>query len=68
MAFRGLSGWKPFRIIPIDADTGKPLDPNIGRKTYVTYYDIKKDKSGAKSIVAHRSPSGSVAAGAEGEL
>ena len=67
MAFRGLTGWKPFRIIPLDADTGKPLDPSIGRKTYVTYYDVKKDKSGAKSIVAHRSNSGSVVAGVEGE-
>ena len=51
----------------LDADTGKPLDPSIGRKTYITYNDIKKDKSGVKSIVAHRSPSGNVVAVADGE-
>lgn len=55
MTLKYLAGWRPYRVISLDADTGKPLDPNIGRKTYVTYYDIKKDKKGSKSIVAHRS-------------
>ncbi|KAK3112822.1 hypothetical protein LTR53_010503 [Teratosphaeriaceae sp. CCFEE 6253] len=49
-----LTGILPFRLIPINADTGKPLDPAIGRKQMVTYYDIKKDKSGKRSIVAHK--------------
>ncbi|RMZ14124.1 hypothetical protein D0864_00263 [Hortaea werneckii] len=58
-----LRGMKPFRLIPIDADTGKPTDPNIGRKTYVTYYDVRKSKNGSKSIVAHKSASPSAASG-----
>ncbi|RMZ04296.1 hypothetical protein D0864_02768 [Hortaea werneckii] len=58
-----LRGMKPFRLIPIDADTGKPTDPNIGRKTYVTYYDVRKGKNGSKSIVAHKSASPSAASG-----
>lgn len=56
-----LRGVKPFRLIPIDADTGKPTDPNLGRKTYVTYYDVRKSKNGSKSIVAHKSASPSAA-------
>jgi len=64
-----LHGWKPFKVIALDADTGKPLDPNIGRQTYVTYYDIKKSKNGSKSIVAHKSPVASVVGGnGDGEL
>ncbi|RMX81453.1 hypothetical protein D0867_02633 [Hortaea werneckii] len=58
-----LRGMKPFRLIPIDADTGKPTDPNLGRKTYVTYYDVRKSKNGSKSIVAHKSASPSAASG-----
>ncbi|OTA24036.1 hypothetical protein BTJ68_13269 [Hortaea werneckii EXF-2000] len=58
-----LRGMKPFRLIPIDADTGKPTDPNIGRKTYVTYYDVRKSRNGSKSIVAHKSASSSAASG-----
>ncbi|RMY83770.1 hypothetical protein D0862_11610 [Hortaea werneckii] len=58
-----LRGIKPFRLIPIDADTGKPTDPNLGRKTYVTYYDVRKSKNGSKSIVAHKSASPSAASG-----
>ncbi|KAK3113514.1 hypothetical protein LTR53_009120 [Teratosphaeriaceae sp. CCFEE 6253] len=50
-----LTGILPFRLIPINADTGKPQDSAIGRKQMVTYYDIKKDKSGKRSIVAHKS-------------
>lgn len=69
MPYRGLfgTGWppKPLRLYAIDADTGQPLDPNVGRKTYVTYYDIKKDKNGNKSVVAHKSVVGSVVGAAE---
>ncbi|KAI7083943.1 hypothetical protein KC356_g7159 [Hortaea werneckii] len=38
-------------------------DPNVGRKTYVTYYDVRKSKNGSKSIVAHKSASPSGASG-----
>ncbi|KAK3625872.1 hypothetical protein LTR56_020185 [Elasticomyces elasticus] len=38
----------------------KPLDSNIGRRTTVTYYDIKKDSNGKRSVVAHKSPVPSV--------
>ncbi|KAK0913711.1 hypothetical protein LTR91_007696 [Friedmanniomyces endolithicus] len=41
----------------------KPLDPNIGRRTAVTYYDIKKDGKGKPAIVAHRSPAPSAHGG-----
>ncbi|KAK4957486.1 hypothetical protein LTR10_005451 [Elasticomyces elasticus] len=30
-------------------------DSNIGRRTTVTYYDIKKDSNGKRSVVAHKS-------------
>ncbi|EMD01312.1 hypothetical protein BAUCODRAFT_144848 [Baudoinia panamericana UAMH 10762] len=56
---RYLSGANPFRLVAVDADTGKPIDPNIGRKTYVTYYDVKKDKKGNKVIERHRTQRGS---------
>lgn len=58
-----LHGFWPYRAIEVDADTGQPLDPSIGRKTMVTYYDIKKNKNGEKSIVAHKSPAGSAVGG-----
>jgi len=48
--------WLPAKIYAIDADTQKPIDPNVGRKMQVTYYDIKKNKDGSKSMVAHKSP------------
>ncbi|KAK6395430.1 hypothetical protein LTR65_000901 [Meristemomyces frigidus] len=67
MTLKYLAGWRPYRIIPLDADTGKPLDPNIGRKTYVTYYNIKKSRNGSNSVVAHRSSAGSVAGGEKGK-
>lgn len=62
-----LRGVKPFRLIPVDADDGQPLDSNIGRKTYVTYYDVRKNRKGSKSIIAHKSPSPSAASG-DGKL
>ncbi|KAK5678247.1 hypothetical protein LTS10_009417 [Elasticomyces elasticus] len=55
-----LTGFWPFRLVALDADTGKPLDSNIGRRTTVTYYDIKKDSNGKRSVVAHKSPVPSV--------
>jgi len=58
-----LTGFWPFRLVPIDADTRQPLDPNIGRRTAVTYYDIKKDGKGKPAIVAHRSPAPSAHGG-----
>ncbi|KAK1019900.1 hypothetical protein LTR54_000544 [Friedmanniomyces endolithicus] len=58
-----LTGFWPFRLVPIDADTRQPLDPNLGRRTAVTYYDIKKDGKGKSSIVAHRSPAPSTHGG-----
>ncbi|KAK5120496.1 hypothetical protein LTR85_006151 [Meristemomyces frigidus] len=67
MTLKYLAGWRPYRVIALDADTGQPLDPNIGRKTYVTYYDIKKDKNGSKSLVAHRSSVGSGHGGNNGK-
>lgn len=51
-----LFGWPPFKLYAVDADTGKPLDPNVGRKTYVTYYDVKKDKNGKAVMTAKRTP------------
>ncbi|KAK5739080.1 hypothetical protein LTR17_005600 [Elasticomyces elasticus] len=55
-----LTGFWPFRLVALDADTGKPLDSNIGRRTTVTYYDIKKDSNGKRSVVAHKPPVPSV--------
>ncbi|KAK4560365.1 hypothetical protein LTR86_005561 [Recurvomyces mirabilis] len=37
----------------------EPLDRSPSQKRYVTYYDVKKDKQGRKSIIAHKSPLGS---------
>ncbi|KAI7348707.1 hypothetical protein KC320_g6492 [Hortaea werneckii] len=49
--------------IGLPSSNEKPTDPNIGRKTYVTYYDVRKSKNGSKSIVAHKSASPSAASG-----
>lgn len=46
---------KPFKLFAIDADTGKPLDPNVRRK--ITYYEVKNGSNGGKKLVAHKSPS-----------
>ncbi|KAI7277589.1 hypothetical protein KC345_g6520 [Hortaea werneckii] len=55
----------PRRLASIGSPSSKekPTDPNIGRKTYVTYYDVRKGKNGSKSIVAHKSASPSAASG-----
>lgn len=44
---------KPFKIFRLDADTGKPLDPNVRRK--ITYYEVKSGSDGSKKLVAHKS-------------
>lgn len=46
---------KPFKIFRLDADTGKPLDPNVRRK--ITYYEVKSGSNGSKKLVAHKTPS-----------
>ncbi|KAI7496088.1 hypothetical protein KC367_g6887 [Hortaea werneckii] len=53
----------PRRLASIGSPSSKekPTDPNVGRKTYVTYYDVRKSKNGSKSIVAHKSASPSSA-------
>ena len=50
-------GWPPFRLVALDADTGKPIDPNIGMRVKREFYDIKKDKNGKKMIIAHKTSS-----------
>ncbi|KAI7155043.1 hypothetical protein KC349_g7247 [Hortaea werneckii] len=52
-----------FASIGSPSSKDKPTDPNLGRKTYVTYYDVRKSKNGSKSIVAHKSASPSAASG-----
>jgi hypothetical protein len=48
---------KPFKLFAIDADTGQPLDPNVHRKTRVTYYELANGSNGSKKLVAHKSAS-----------
>jgi hypothetical protein len=48
---------KPFKLFAIDADTGQPIDPNVLRKTRVTYYELANGSNGSKKLVAHKSPS-----------
>ena len=48
---------KPFKLFAIDADTGQPLNPNVRRKTYVKYYDVKTNGASSKIFVAHKAPS-----------
>jgi hypothetical protein len=48
---------KPFKLFAIDADTGQPLDPNVHRRTRVTYYELAEGSNGSKKLVAHKSPS-----------
>lgn len=50
--------WPPFKLVRLDADTGKPLDPNVGMRVYREFYDIKKDKHGKNVVVAHKSGNG----------
>jgi hypothetical protein len=55
--------WPPFVAVPIDADTGKPSDPNVGMRVKREFYNVGKDGKGKKMIIAHKS--GSAAAAAE---
>lgn len=48
---------KPFKLFAIDADTGQPLDPNVRKRTRVTYYELQNGSNGSKRLVAHKSPS-----------
>ena len=48
---------KPFKFFAIDADTGQPLDPNVRKKTRVTYYELQNGSNGSKKLVAHKTPS-----------
>lgn len=48
---------KPFKLFAIDADTGQPLDPNVRKKTRVTYYELEKGSNGSKRLVAHKKSS-----------
>jgi hypothetical protein len=54
--------WPPFVVVPIDADTGKPLDPNVGMRVKREFYNVGKDGKGKKMIIAHKSGSATAAA------
>ena len=58
--------WPPFRLVALNADTGKPIDPNVGMRVQREFYDVKKDRNGKKVVVAHKSPSGSKIGGVAG--
>ena len=57
--------WPPFVAVALDADTGKPLDPNIGMRVYREFYDVKKNSNGKKVMVAHKSGSAAGSKAAE---
>lgn len=62
--------WPPFVAVALDADTGKPVDPNIGMRVKREFYNVGKDGKGRKVVVAHKTGSGSqvaVAAEEKGE-
>jgi hypothetical protein len=48
---------KPFKFFAVDADTGQPLDPNVRKKTRVSYYELQNGSNGSKRLVAHKTPS-----------
>jgi hypothetical protein len=48
---------KPFKLFAIDADTGQPIDPNVRKKTRVTYYELETGSNGSKRLIAHKTPS-----------
>ena len=60
--------WPPFVAVAIDADTGKPLDPNIGMRVKREFVNVGIDGKGRKMLVAHKSPSGSVAPADAGKV
>ena len=49
--------WPPFVTVPIDANTGKPLDPNVGMRVQREFYNVGKDGKGKKVMIAHKSGS-----------
>lgn len=51
--------WPPFKLVELNADTGKPTDPNIGMRVRREFYDVKRDGRGKKVIVAHKTGGGS---------
>jgi hypothetical protein len=48
---------KPFKLFAIDADAGQPLDPNVRKKTRVSYYELQNGSNGSKRLMAHKTPS-----------
>jgi hypothetical protein len=48
---------KPFKLFAINADTGQPIDPNVRKKTRVTYYELETGSNGSKRLIAHKTPS-----------
>jgi hypothetical protein len=48
---------KPFKLFAIDADTNQPVDPNVRKKTRVTYYELQNGSNGSKRLVAHKTAS-----------
>lgn len=59
---------KPFKLIALDADTNQPLDPNVRRRTRVTYYELQNGSNGSKKLVAHKGSSEAGAAKQEAEV
>jgi predicted CopG family antitoxin len=57
--------WPPFVAVPIDADTRKPLDPNVGMRVKREFYNVGKDGKGKKVMIAHKT--GSAAAAEDGK-
>lgn len=49
-----LFNWPPFKLVALDADTGKPIDPTVGMRVYREFYNVKKDKDGKKMIVVKK--------------
>jgi hypothetical protein len=48
---------RPFKLFAIDADTNQPVDPNVRKKTRVTYYELQNGSNGSKRLVAHKTAS-----------
>lgn len=46
--------WPPFKLVALDADTGKPLDPNVGMRVCRDFYNVRKDKDG-KRVMTRKS-------------
>jgi len=46
--------WPPFKLVALDADTGKPLDPDVGMRVCRDFYNVRKDKDGKKFMTRKR--------------